>query len=32
MIQEFLRTVPLLRELDDDEVTHVLMATRSMTV
>jgi CRP-like cAMP-binding protein len=26
MIQEFLRTVPLFRELDDDELTHVLMA------
>ena len=26
MIQEFLRTVPLFAELDDDELTHVLMA------
>jgi len=25
MIQEFLRTVPLFRELDDDELTQVLM-------
>src|SRR6185436_12166523 len=25
MIQEFLKTVPLFRELDDDELTHVLM-------
>ncbi len=25
MIQEFLRTVPLFRELDDDELAHVLM-------
>ena len=26
MIQEFLRTVPLFAELDDDELAHVLMA------
>jgi CRP-like cAMP-binding protein len=26
MIQEFLRQVPLFAELDDDELTHVLMA------
>lgn len=26
MIQEFLRRVPLFAELDDDELTHVLMA------
>jgi CRP/FNR family cyclic AMP-dependent transcriptional regulator len=26
MIQEFLRTVPLFTELDDDELAHVLMA------
>ncbi|MGH9888419.1 MAG: cyclic nucleotide-binding domain-containing protein, partial [bacterium] len=25
MIQQFLRTVPLFRELDDEELTHVLM-------
>jgi CRP-like cAMP-binding protein len=25
VIQQFLRTVPLFRELDDDELTHVLM-------
>jgi CRP-like cAMP-binding protein len=25
MIQEFLRTVPLFQELDDDELTHVLI-------
>ena len=25
MIQEFLRTVPLFRELDDDELAQILM-------
>ena len=27
MIQQFLRTVPLFRELDDEELTHVLMVS-----
>ena len=26
MIQEFLRTVPLFQELDDEELTHILLA------
>jgi hypothetical protein len=29
MIQEFLKTVPLFRELDDDELIQVLMDSSS---